>query len=254
MTEVLAYIGCGVLAGLFGGYLGLGGGVVIVPFLTLAMGVDIKQAVPVSMAAIVVNSLSASSEYMKKGLVDIEIMVPLAIAMVLGMIVGSSALYFVPQQYVRLLLAVILVYSAVSLLRGQEKPAHHREQNKRTRLIIGCLLATIGGLMGGLAGVGGGIILIPLMFLLIGLPLSTARGTSSFIVGFSGAASLGVYFLSGLVNLTVAPPVMLGSVIGGKFGGKLGALAKPKIVKILLFIVLLWVSYKLVTTAIREMQ
>ncbi len=254
MTTILAYIACGILAGLFGGYLGLGGGIVIVPFLTLAMGIDIKQAVPVSIAAVVVNSLSASSEYMKKGMVDLEIMVPLAIAMVLGMIIGSSALYFVPQQYIRLLLAAVLLYTAVSLLRGQEKPKEHIERNKRNRLLLCCTLALLGGLMGGLVGVGGGIILVPIMFLLIGLPLSTARGTSSFIIGFSGAASLGIYFLSGLVNLTVAPSVMLGTVIGGKLGGKLGAVAKPRLVKILLFVVLLWVSYKLISVAIREIQ
>ena len=92
------------------------------------------------------------------------------------------------------------------------------------------------------------------MFLVIGLPLSTARGTSSFIVGFSGAASLGVYFFGGLVNLTIAPAVMLGTIIGGKLGGRLGALAKPKIVKILMFIVLLWVSYKLVAAALEAMR
>ena len=254
MTALLAYIGCGILAGLFGGYLGLGGGIVIVPFLTLVIGIDIKQAVPVSMAAIVVNSLSASSEYMKKGMVDLEIMVPLALAMVLGMIVGSSALYFVPQQFVRFLLAAVLIYTAVSLLKGQEKPREHIERNKRTRMLLCCALAFLGGIMGGLVGVGGGIILVPLMFLVIGLPLSTARGTSSFIVGFSGAASLGVYFLSGLVNLTVAPAVMLGTVIGGKLGGRLGALAKPKIVKILLFVVLLWVSYKLIMAGLEGLR
>lgn len=254
MTAILAYIGGGILAGLFGGYLGLGGGIIIVPFLTLAMGLDIKQAVPVSMAAIVVNSLSSSSEYMKKGMVDVEIMAPLSLAMVLGMIVGSSALYFIPQQLVRILLAAVLLYTAVSLLKGQEKPREHVERNKRNRMLLCCALAFFGGIMGGLVGVGGGIILVPLMFLLLGIPLTTARGTSSFIVGFSGAASLGVYFLSGLVNLTVAPAVMLGTVLGGKLGGRLGAVAKPKIVKIIMFIVLLWVSYKLVAAVVAGMS
>ena len=254
MTAILAYIGCGILAGLFGGYLGLGGGIIIVPFLTLAMGLDIKQAVPVSMAAIVVNSLSSSSEYMKKGMVDVEIMAPLSLAMVLGMIVGSSALYFIPRQLVRILLAAVLMYTAVSLLKGTEKPREHVELNKRNRMLLCCTLAFFGGVMGGLVGVGGGIILIPLMFLLLGMPLTTARGTSSFIVGFSGAASLGVYFLSGLVSLTVAPAVMLGTVLGGKLGGRLGAVAKPRIVKIIMFIVLLWVSYKLVAAVVAGMS
>jgi uncharacterized membrane protein YfcA len=254
VTAILAYIGCGILAGLFGGYLGLGGGIVIVPFLTLAMGLDIKEAVPVSMAAIVVNSLAASSEYMKKGMVDIEIMVPLALSMVLGMVIGSSALYFIPQNFIRLLLAAVLLYTALSFLRGQEKSSSAAEQNKKTRLVLCCLLAFGGGVLGSLVGVGGGIILIPLMFLVIGLPLSTSRGTSSFIVGFSGAASLGVYFLSGLLNFAVVPGVMLGTVIGGKLGGKLGTLAKPKAVKIVFFLVILWTAYKLGWPVLKELR
>ena len=75
MNEFFLYILCGLTAGLLGGYLGLGGGIVMVPFLTVIAGVDIKTAVPVSVTAIVVNSFSASNEYLKKGMVDMELVV-----------------------------------------------------------------------------------------------------------------------------------------------------------------------------------
>jgi uncharacterized protein len=251
LTAIAAYIGCGILAGLFGGYLGLGGGVVIVPFLTLVMDLDIKEAVPVSMAAIVVNSLASSSEYMKKNMVDVELMMPLGLSMVLGMIIGASTLSFIPSNFIKLVLTAVLLYTAVSMLFGKEKPIS--TQHAKKQLMLCSFLAFVGGILGGLVGVGGGILLIPIMFLIIGLPLSTSRGTSSFIVGFSGAASVGVYFLSGLLNFTVVPAVMLGTVIGGKLGGKLGTLAKPKAVKIVFFIVILWVAYKLASGALKEL-
>lgn len=244
---------CGILAGLVGGYLGVGGGIVIVPFLTLVIGLDIKTAVPVAMAAIVINSLASSSEYLKKGMVDLELMVMLTCAMVCGMIIGSTLLTIVPAAYVELLLAAVLVYTAVSLLKGKEKPAAEVRENKRSRMGLCVVLASLGGILAGLVGIGGGVIVIPLMFLLFGLPLATARGTSSFIVGFSGAASLVVYFINGLVSLTVAPAVILGTVIGGKLGGRLGTVAKPTAVKVVFFLLLLYVATKLALGAWREL-
>ena len=251
--NILLYILCGILAGLLGGYLGVGGGIVIVPFLTLAMGLDIKLAIPVSMAAIVVNFLASSSEYMKKGMVDLELMVVLTFAMVLGMLIGSSLLTVIEAGYIKLLLAGFMLYTAVTLMRGQEKAPHVVAANKKSRLRLCAVLAFVGGILAGLVGVGGGLIVIPLMFLIIGVPLATARGTSSFIVGFSGAASLAVYFINGLVSLAVAPSVILGTIIGGKLGGRMGTLAKPTAVKIIFFLLLTYVAIRLIYGAWSEM-
>ena len=244
MTTLLLLC-CGLLAGLLGGYLGVGGGIVIVPFLTLVLGIDIKTAIPISMAAIVVNSLAASSEYLKKGMVDLELMVVLSFAMVIGMIIGSTLLTIVPTTFVKLLLALVLIYTAVSLVKGKEKSAVAVMENKRSRLWLCALLAALGGVLAGLVGVGGGVIIIPLMFLVIGLPLATARGTSSFVVGFSGAASLAVYFINGLVSATLAPSVILGTIVGGKFGVKLGTVAKPTAVKVVFCLLLVYVAFRL---------
>ncbi|MGH8014732.1 MAG: TSUP family transporter, partial [Candidatus Zixiibacteriota bacterium] len=84
MIETLSYILCGVLAGLLGGYMGLGGGVILVPYMTIVLGMDIKEAVPVSMIAIVVGTLTASTPYLKKSMVDTELVIMISLFMVVG--------------------------------------------------------------------------------------------------------------------------------------------------------------------------
>lgn len=245
---------CGVLAGLLGGYLGLGGGIIIVPYLTLVMGLNIKAAIPISMAAIVINSLASSSEYMKRGMVDLELMVSLTLSMVIGMVCGSMLLTVVTPAYVKLLLSLVLLYAAYNVIHGQE-PNHSDSSGRRPAAMAWCVvLALVGGTLAGLVGVGGGVIVIPLMYLLLGVPLAMARGTSSFIVGFAGAASLAVYFFSGLVNLSVLPPVLLGTIIGGKVGGRMGALAKPTAVRIVFTLVIVYVAARLSWGAIGELR
>lgn len=246
MYDQLLYILCGLSAGLLGGYLGLGGGIVMVPFLTVALGLDIKTAVPVSVTAIVVNSFSASNEYLKKGMVDLELVVMLAIFMVIGNISGSLLSEYIPSQYTQLLLTILLVYTAFSMLKGKkagERLSYADDRNKY--LFITTFLALVTGTLAGLVGIGGGVILVPVMYLIIGLPLTTARGTSLLMVGFSSAAACGVYFLKGQIDFEIVSGVIAGIIIGGKLGGYLGTMAKPMVVKILFLIIMLYLAFKL---------
>ena len=246
MFDLFLYVLCGLSAGLLGGYLGLGGGIVMVPFLTVVTGVDIKVAVPVSVAAIVVNSFSASNEYLKKGMVDLELVVILAVFMVLGNITGSLLSSVVPANWIQLLLTVLLVYTAFSLIRGKQPVDRLAFSDNRGKYLLICtLLAYLTGSLAGLVGVGGGVIIVPVLYLVIGLPLATARGTSSLMIGFSAAAATAVYFLKGQIDLEILSAVILGIIVGGKLGGYLGTMAKPVVVKMLFFILMLYLAFRL---------
>jgi len=246
VTDFPMYVLCGLSAGLLGGYLGLGGGIVMVPFLTIVAGVDIKTAVPVSVTAIVVNSFSASNEYLKKGMVDLELAVILAIFMVLGNITGSNLSLVVPAEATRLLLTVILVYTAFSLLKGKKTTERVSFKDNRSKYILACtLIAFLTGVLAALVGIGGGVILVPMLYLVIGTPLSTARGTSSLLIGFSAAASTAVYFLHGLIDFSIITGVILGITVGGKLGGYLGTIARPLVVKVMFFIIMLYLAFRL---------
>jgi uncharacterized protein len=239
----LSYLFCGVLAGLLGGYLGLGGGVVTVPYLTMLAGIDMKTAVPISVTAIVVNSLSASTEYIKRNMVNFELAVSLGILMTLGNVAGSLISPHVPTSNTEFLFGLVLLYTAYNFMRKQDTTTVITTAANKHRYYYPSLAAAfLTGALGALIGVGGGIIIIPLMFVVFGLPLATARGTSSFLIGASTSASVAVYLFSNRIDLAVVPPVLVGTIIGGKVGGYLGTLAKPRAVKFLFFALLLYLA------------
>ena len=253
MPPMLMYIICGLTAGLLGGYLGLGGGIIMVPFLTIIAGIDIKVAVPVSVTATVVTSIASSNEYLKKGMVDIELSIILALFMVIGTITGSSLSAYIPSHYIQLVLTVIVLYTAISLIKNKKtdnSEFHIIDRNKN--IILAGAIAIVTGVLSGLVGIGGGVIIIPVLYLMIGLPLSTSRGTSSLMIGFSAAAAATVFYLNDMIDFQIVIGVIFGIIIGGKLGGKLGAIAKPKIVKIIFFLVLLYVAIKLGYSSLQE--
>jgi len=246
MADLLLYIGCGLTAGLLGGYLGLGGGIIMVPYLTLVAGTDILTAVPVSVTAIVVNSIASSTEYLRKGMVDLEISLILAVFMTMGNIFGSKLSETVSTEFIQLVFTALLLYTSVVFIRGRKPKERIRFADNRKKYLPLCiLLIFLTGMLAGLVGIGGGIILIPIMFLIIGLPLTTARGTSSFMIGFSAAASAAVYFLNGRLDTRIALPVVLGILVGGKLGGYFGTVAKPLVIRIVFFLLMLYLAIRI---------
>ena len=247
MIDLLLYLGCGLVAGVLGGYLGLGGGVAMVPYLVVLMGVDIRMAVPVSTAAITVSSVSASTEYLKKSMVDLEMVLTLAVFLTMGNVLGSSLVAVIPRDLLQLVFTAFLVYTSLMFLKGRKTADR---QTSGSDLTVKYWLATSGlsflaGVMGGLLGVGGGIIMVPVLYLMLGLPLTTARGTMTFMFGFSAAASTLVFMALHQLNYLMAGPVILGSLLGGKLGGYLGTVSKPLTVRIIFFIVLMYMAVRL---------
>lgn len=252
MPELLIFMLCGLAGGMLGGYLGLGGGIIVVPGLTIIAGVPITVAVPASLAAVVVSSIAASNEYLKRSLVDFEIVVILAFFMVTGSVLGGTLNAALPSQSVRVLFAILLLYSAISILRGRQAEKRLNVSNSGKRhLLVGGIIALAAGMLSGLLGVGGGVVIVPLLYLAIGLPLSSARGTSSFTIGFSAAAGFAVYLLMDRVDLRMTSAVLMGSIIGAKAGGYFGTLAKPMAIKLSFFVVMLYLSIRLAWEPIR---
>lgn len=245
---------CGLGAGAVAGYLGVGGGIIVVPFLTLVLGVDVKQAIPVSVTAIVVSSLASSSEYLKKGMVELELAVRLALLTMIGNIVGSLLIDIVPAGALRITLAAVMVYVAMTMLASRDRADDHgRTISQSTpRLFLAGSLSLLIGVISALVGIGGGAILIPVMYLILRLPLASARGTSSLLIGFSASAACLVYLLTDRIDFAICAPVILGIVIGSRLGGLLGTRAKPLAVKIVFVTLLLYMAFRMSYVSIME--
>jgi uncharacterized membrane protein YfcA len=254
MLDLLLYLTCGLSAGIVGGYLGLGGGIIMVPFMTLLMGVDIKTAVPVSMSAVMVNSISCSNEYLKKNMVDIELGLVLAVFTVLGNIAGSNLDSVIPGNYIRLLFAAVLLFSAFFFIRPKKQdPENPPRAGRAAYIFVSVFVTFLTGFIAALVGSGGGLIIVPILFMVLNLPLTVVRGTWSFTFGFAAAASTAVYFINGQMDLELVPPVIVGILIGGKIGGSLGTRAKPMVIKIAFFILLLYTAFEMTYKTLKGM-
>lgn len=217
------------VAGLFGSLVGVGGGIIVVPVLTLVLDVPIHYAIGASIVSVIATSSGAASSYVRKGMANLRVAMFLEVATAAGAIAGALLAGLAPEKVLYIAFGTVLVYTALSMIRKRKAnrvPApdpladrlrlhgsYYDEAEKqeihyrvgRTKLGFG--VSGIAGLMSGLLGIGGGAIKVPAMNLAMGIPLKVCTATSNFMIGVTAAASATVYFLRGDVLPFVAAPV-----------------------------------------------
>lgn len=232
-------------AGVFGAMLGLGGGAIIVPVLTLALGIDIHYAIGASIVSVIATSSGAAAAYLRDGVTNIRVAMFLEMATTAGAIAGAFAAGFVGGPALFIIFGVILAYSAFAMYRrrGEELPvgvemgpiaaALHLGSSYYDRALhqqvaynvrgarYGLPLMFIAGAVSGLLGIGSGVLKVPAMDLAMKLPMKVSTATSNFMIGVTAAASAGIYFIRGEVNPFIAAPVALGVLIGATAGTRL---------------------------------
>ena len=227
----------GFAAGVFGTLLGLGGGLFLVPFLVLVLGVPMHQAAATSIIAVIATSSAGASVYLERGLVNIRLGMLLEVATVVGAIAGGlTARVLSGELLTKLFAAVMLVAAAMMMRRIQEERGEESIQNGAfpaqftdeatgnvvhygaTRIPGTMAISFLAGNVSGLLGIGGGVFKVPAIHLLSGVPLKAATATSNFMIGVTATASAFIYFAHGHLNLALASCATLG-VLGGSFVG-----------------------------------
>lgn len=247
---------CGacVVIGAVGAMLGLGGGVLLVPLLVLAFGVDQAHAAGTSFVVVLATSAAGSVALDRSRLADPRLVANLSAATVLGAIIGGALLPIAPVRLVQLLFAAMALVSMVRLLQSQAagptaapEPAGDAPLRRLAVGQVGCVVA---GVLSGLLGVGGAPIQVPLMHDAMGVPLPVAFATSNVMVGITAAASLAVAHSAGLVRADLATPCALAAALGAWVGGRLAPKARPRPLVWLFAAVLLYVTGSMVWKAI----
>src|SRR5712692_4481742 len=235
-------------AGLGGSYLGIGGGVFLVPFMTLVLAVDIKRAIATSLIGVIATSSGAASVYVRDHLTNLRLAMFLEVATTLGAITGALVALSVPGEDLYVVFGIVVLYAAVTMLRvretarqrayqaGDESPLtkylnlssvyFDQEDQGVYRYRVGRPLAGFGisaaaGVFSGLLGVGGGFIKVPAMNVLMRVPMKAAVATSNFMIGVTAAASAFIYYSQGLVNPGLAAMVIIGVFSGTNLGTRL---------------------------------
>ena len=258
-----------VLAGAFGALLGLGGGVLLVPALTLAFRLDIRYAIGASIVSVVATSSGAAATYVKEHLADMRLGMFLEAATTTGAVIGAIVAGLIAGHVLFFVFAVVLVYSAGMMFRKhflpEAPPAAPNALAQRMRMYghyydpatgqtvayhvtglpLGFGLAMIAGGVSGLLGIGGGALKVPAMDLAMRVPLKVATATSNFMIGVTAATSAGVYFARGDINPFIAAPVAMGVLSGTLVGTRLMARLRSERLRLLFAVVLVVVAVQM---------
>jgi uncharacterized protein len=232
----------GFVAGLTGSLTGLGGGVVIVPLLTLALGVDIRYAIGASLVCVIATSSGAAAAYVREGFTNIRVGMFLEIATTTGALIAASVAGLIPAEAIAVVFGVVLLVSVYFSLRTREVEGEVAPPDRfATRLRLngtyparsgalvayrvrrvpgGFVIMFVAGVLSGLLGIGSGALKVLAMDLVMRMPLKVSTTTSNFMMGVTAAASAGIYLRHGYIDPGLAMPVMLGVLAGSLVGSR----------------------------------
>jgi uncharacterized membrane protein YfcA len=250
MAVALLMIAGGAAAGVFGSLLGLGGGVLIVPLLTLVFGLELREAVGVSLVSVIMTSSVAAGVYLERHTADRRLGMRLELFTAIGALIGGSIAFLLSERLLALLFAGLLIYVAVSMLRARTPaapagPPGEPETYEVRNMRLGVVGATGAGVLSALLGVGGGIVKVPLMHLGMGVPLRVATATSNLMVGITAAASAVIYVIHGGVDPYVAGPTVIGVFLGASIGSRISHRVDVRVLRFLFVAVLLYTAFEM---------
>ena len=272
----------GLAAGLFGSLLGLGGGVLIVPLLTIGFGLDIRTAVGVSLVSVIMTSSAAAGVYLERHVANLRLGMSLELFTALGALIGGSVAFLIDERWLALLFAALLAYVAITMgraaLRSGDRgiPATAVESDAAMTTLddvgdatedaprvaesridldgpgyhvrslgVGVVGATGAGVVSALLGIGGGIVKVPLMHLVMGVPLRVATATSNLMVGITASASAVIYASRGEIDVFAAGPTAIGVFLGANLGSRVGHRIDLRILRWLFVAILLYTAYQM---------
>lgn len=289
MSLTLLLAGSGLLAGVFGALLGLGGGILIVPILTLAFGVPFREAVAVSLLAVITTSSVSAAVYLERRLADLRLGMILELGTAAGALVGGLLAFALSERLLAAGFAVLLITTSLSMFRSGGRaptPAEGPSPDAPTathvpgataagraapvaggapsaavqagsagsyatrRLPLGFALSILAGVVSALLGVGGGAVKVPAMHLGMGVPLRVATATSNLMIGITASASAVLYLIRGAVDPFLAGPVVVGVFLGATAASRFAHHVPLPVIRWLFIAVLLYVAVEMTARAL----
>ena len=260
----------GAAAGVFGSLLGLGGGILIVPLLTLGFGLELREAVGVSLVSVIVTSGASAGVYLQRHVANLRLGMTLELFTAIGALIGGLIAFALSEQVLAALFAALLVYVAASMLRGSPASPDAAGEGsvvlppealplglelsgpgyRIRRLGAGAFGSVGAGVVSALLGVGGGLIKVPVMHLVMGVPLRVATATSNLMIGVTASASAVIYLLRGEIDPYVAGPTAVGVFLGASVGSRAAHRIDLRVLRVLFVAVLIYTALQMIRRAL----
>ncbi|PKF74000.1 sulfite exporter TauE/SafE family protein [Chryseobacterium sp. PMSZPI] len=273
MSEIIILFLGAISAGLLGSLTGLGGGVIIIPLLTLGFGVPMHYAIGASLISVIGTSSGAAVAFVKEGFTNMRIGMFLEIATTAGAIIGALVSGMLNPNTIGIIFASILLLTVVLNLKG--KPDHQEPLIKGSleeklklygtfpdkgvlksysarNTVPGFLMMMFAGAMSGLLGIGSGALKVLAMDNMMKLPFKVSTTTSNFMIGVTAVASALIYFQRGEIIPVIVAPVLIGVVVGSFIGSKTLMVSKTKKLKVFFAIVITILSIYMMYNGINK--
>jgi uncharacterized membrane protein YfcA len=270
---ILSIFAIALVAGFLGSLLGLGGGIIVVPALTLLFGIDIRLAIGASIISVIATSSGAAAAYVKEHLANLRVAMFLEIGTTLGAISGAYLAGIVNTRFLFILFGLLLAYSALAMLKKRheghatilispiadrlrlhstyyDEALGEHVDYRVTRPVTGLGLMYLAGAASGLLGIGSGALKVPAMDLAMRLPMKVSTATSNFMIGVTAAASAGLYFVRGEIDPVIAAPVAAGVLVGATIGSRFLGRIEGRVIRVIFIVVLVVVSVQMLVKGI----
>lgn len=262
-----------ITAGLLGALTGLGGGVVLVPLLTVVFHVDIRYAIGASLISVIATSSGAAAAYVREGFSSVRIGMFLEIATTIGAVFGAFLATRTPTRALAVIFGIVLLYSSWLSWQHSRTKAEVDEQSspwsdrlrlsgsypdgtggqcdyKVDRISAGFATMFGAGTLSGLLGIGSGAVKVLAMDRVMRIPFKVSTTTSNFMIGVTAAASAGIYLHRGYVDPGLAFPVMLGVLAGSLLGARLLVRARVSVLRSIFTIVILALGVEMIVNGV----
>ena len=266
-----------IFAGFFGALVGIGGGVVIVPALSVIFHLPIHTAIAASIVSVIATSIAGARSYVDQQITNVRLGMFLEISTTLGALAGALIGVMVHGWILAMVFAALIFYMAgvsfwtrktedrmiksggytdelsgdrislsLKLTGNYHDAAMQKEVDYRaTRTIEGSLISSLAGIGSGMLGIGGGVIKVAAMNSMMGVPMKVAVATSKFMIGVTAAISAVVYFLAGGIDFYVVAPVALGTMLGATFGSSVMNKLQSRMIKTIFFFLMIYLGYQM---------
>ncbi|WP_130845331.1 sulfite exporter TauE/SafE family protein [Lactiplantibacillus mudanjiangensis] len=270
--SLLLMLGVGMIAGIFGAILGIGGGMIITPILTLGMGLDIKYAIGASIIAVIATSSGSTIAYLKDEMLNLRVAMFLEIATTVGAVLGAVLTGIVHPTFLYFLFGALLVFTTYNMIRKLMNKNSDAQDVQADRLATklnlngtyydkaldeqidyqvqnvpgGFTMMFGAGLASGLLGIGSGAFKVLAMDTIMHMPLKPSSATSNLMMGVTAAASAMVYFFNGSIKAGIAAPLAIGILIGALIGTRIMQHLKPRLIRMIFVPVMLYLGIQMI--------
>lgn len=260
-----------VFAGFLGSLLGLGGGIIVVPALTLIYGVDIRYAVAASLISIIATSSGAAASFLRDHLTNLRVAVLLEIGTVAGAMSGFLISSMIKSSWLYLIFGAFLFLSSFLMLKKKQDSRAEvdhpwsiklqladfypedglMKEYKVAAVPFGLISMYFAGVLSALLGIGSGIFKVMAMDGAMKLPLKVSSATSNFMIGVTATASAGAYLMKGDIRPEIASPVALGIILGSFVGAQAMTRMPANQIRKIFVVVLMIVSIQMIMKGLK---